>query len=409
MLTTEQDIRAALLAGGVVTVDPAVTIDLTTPLEVTVPGTRVHGGRYRAHTGPAWRVTADDVVLADLTIEGGRACDPTYDPTQRLIHAVGQQGAPLRRVVVRDCTIRESRGDAVRLEWCEDPAVHDCRIAGVLYAGVMVISGLRVRIHDCTIVDGPLSDGVANTYGISFTDLTNDETGRSRDCSASDCTVVGFGWKGLDTHSGDGVVFADNTIIDCTRGIAAVGGNATRLVQPSRISITGNRIDARGLTNPGPAVTLAGLANRPADGVITGQQVVGYDTWLHHEYVDRARLQVAANSHPHVNWMPLDMSPETASEFWPNATYPPEVMGDGGLGAWRGGIIPKAANAEIVGRLPSPHLYPDALTWVAYTRGSNANAGGGMLTIHPDGLVRLLYRHGTDTYTRPLVGTWRAA
>lgn len=409
MLNTEQDIRAALLAGGVVTVDPAVTIDLATPLEIVVPGTRVYGGRYRAHTGPAWRVTAEGVVLADLTIEGGRACDPTYDPTQRLVHAVGQQGAPLRRVVIRDCTIRESRGDAVRLEWCVDSAVRGCGIDGVLYAGVMVISGLRVLVEGNQITDGPLSAGVGNTYGVSFTDLTNDEAGRSRDCSAIGNTVHGFGWKGLDTHSGDGVVIADNTVIDCVRGIAAVGGNATRVVQPSRVSITGNRIDARGLTNPGPAVTLAGLPNRPADGVITGQQVVGYETWLHHEYVDRARLRVAANSHPHIDWLPLDMSPETGSQFLPHGDYPPEVMGDGDLGLWRGGIIPKHGNAEIVGRLPSPHLYPTALTWVAYTRGSNPGAGGGVLTIHPDGLVRLLYRHGTDTYTRPLVGTWRAA
>lgn len=108
-----------------------------------------------------------------------------------------------------------------------------------------------------------------------------------------------------------------------------------------------------------------------------------------------------------VEWSALDMSAATGSEFRPNGDYPPEVMGDGDLALWRGGVIPKHAGAEIVGKLPSQHLYPNALTWVAYTRGSNPGAGGGMLTVYPDGLVRLLYRHGTDTYTRPLVGSWR--
>lgn len=210
-VSTEADLRAALLDGGTITVDPSVVLDLAAPLQVAVAGTRVHGGRYRAATGPAFQVAADDVVLDGLDVEGGRADTPALDLTQRLIHAVGQPGQPLRRVVVRDCTIRQSRGDAIRLEWCVDPLVRGCHIDGVTYGGVMVLSGLRALVAYCHVADGPLSDGVSNTYGIAFTDGTNDEAGRSRDCAAIGNVVRGFGWKGLDTHSGDGTVFADNT------------------------------------------------------------------------------------------------------------------------------------------------------------------------------------------------------
>jgi hypothetical protein len=403
-VATECDLRAALAVGGTITVDPSAVLDLAAPLSVTVPGTRVTGGRYRAASGVAFLVSADDVALLDLDVEGGQATDATYDPTQRLVHAVGQPGAPLHRVVVRGCTLRQTRGHGVWLDWCVDSSVRDCHIGHVTYSGVMVLSGLRVVVEGNHVAAGPANSAMANSYGVAFTDGTNDEAGRSRDCAAIGNVVRGFTWKGLDTHSGDGVIFADNTVIDCVRGIAAVAGNTSRLVPPSRVSVVANRIDSRGLTDALHAVVLTGLQGKPADGLITGNQVVGQEHWLRLEHVDRGRCEVAANSRPMVEWTDLDM---TGADFFPNANYPPEIMADGGIAQWRGGVVPKSSGAELVGRLPHASLYPAGLTWVAYTRGTNAASGGGMLTVYPDGTVRMLYRHGTDTYTRPLVGSWR--
>ncbi|UVS81857.1 right-handed parallel beta-helix repeat-containing protein [Actinokineospora sp. UTMC 2448] len=406
-VATEADLRAALLDGGDITA--AVALDLTAPLEITVPGTRVHGGRYHAESGPVWLGSVPDIELSGMHLHGGRDTTPSHDQAQRLIHIIGSQASPLPGVVVRDCRIRESRGDAVRLEWCVDSQVHGVTARGLLYAGVMVISGERVTVAGCTIVDAPLSPGVVNTYGVAVTDYDNTEQARSRDCAVIGNTVFQVDWEGIDTHGGDGVLVAGNTVQGCPRGVALVVGNATRTTVPTRCTVTGNSITARGMrVAPREGVLLGGLPGKGASATITGNRIDGYQRpYLWGEYIDRAETIVAGNSQPMIPWCRLDM---TASDFVLNTTYPLEIMIDGDTGYMRGGVIRKggAGSGTYVGRLPV-HGWPSALTWVSHTKGSSANASNARMTIYPDGRVYLLYPDGADGFTLPGIGTWRTA
>jgi hypothetical protein len=405
LVATEAHLRAALLNGGDITV--SADLALTAPLEVTVPGTRVRGGRYHVESGPAWLVHTSDTALAGMRLQGGRDTTPTIDHTQRLIHAIGSEGAPLHDITISDCRVRDTRGDAVRLEWVQDSTVERLHARGINYGGVMVLSGTRVDVAACVITDAPLSEGVVNVYGIAFTDGTNTESGRSRDCRAIGNTVSFIDWEGIDTHGGDGIQVVGNTVVACPRGVALVVGNSSRVTVPRRCTVTGNSITATGMRQPQrEGVYLGGLPGNGASATITGNRVDGYTRpfqWA--DYVDRAGTNVADNNHPMVPWSRLDM---TGSAFTLNGSYPLEFMVDGDEGRMRGGVVRKAGNnGTLVGKLTSAHAFPSVVTWVAHVKGTNASADDATLTVYPDGEVRLNYPSGTDGYTIPGVATWR--
>lgn len=407
-VSSEPDLRAALLDGGDITADEVAVADLTAPLELTVPGTRVRGGRYRAVSGPAWVGEVSEVELAGMRIEGGRRCDPVYDPAQKLVHLVGTEAAPLHDVVVRDCRIGESRGDAVWLEWCVDSQVRGLIARGLLYSGVMVISGERVAVSGCTIADAPLSPGVDNTYGIAFTDLANTEQARSRDCSAVGNTVAQIDWEGIDTHGGDGILIAANTVLGCPRGIALVTGNGTRTTTvPTRCTVNGNSVTARGMRVPArEGLIFGGLPDIGASATITGNRIDGYQRpFFWGDYIDRAASNVADNNVPMIDWTALDQSD---ADYGVNSTHPLRYMVDGDVGHLTGGWIRKSGRTgNLLGRLGTPHAWPPTLTWIALAKGSNPAAVEGTIIVYPTGEMRLAYATGLDQYTLPGTGTWR--
>ncbi|MGW5052861.1 right-handed parallel beta-helix repeat-containing protein [Actinokineospora sp. NPDC004072] len=379
-VTTEADLRAALLDGGDIVADLAV--ELAEPLVVGVAGTRVRGGRYRVASGPAWVGGVGGVELAELWVEGGGLA-AGFEKGQRLVHLAGSQEAPLAGVVVRDCRLGESRGDAIRLEWCVDSQVRGVVVRGVLYAGVMVLSGDRVAVQGCTIADAPLTPGVVNTYGVAFTDSGNTEAARSRDCSVVGTVVRQVDWEGIDTHGGDGILVSGNTVVGCPRGVALVVGNETRTTVPTRCVVTGNSISARGMrVAPREGLVIGGLPGRDASAVITGNRIDGYRTpfrWGAHI----GEIAVAGNNHPMIPWSRLDM---TGSDFAPGLEY----LVDGGEGRLRGQLV-RVGLGDYVGRIPSPVGRPAVATRVSDT-----------LTAFPDGSVRVSEPDSPDTG-----GTWR--
>ncbi|UVS81784.1 right-handed parallel beta-helix repeat-containing protein [Actinokineospora sp. UTMC 2448] len=382
-VTTEADLRAALRDGGDITADLAV--ELSEPLELGVAGTRVRGGRYRVDSGPAWVGWVSEVELAGMWVGGGRRGSPVYDKAQRLIHLVGTEAARLAGVVVRDCRIGESRGDAVRLEWCVDSQVRGVVARGLLYAGVMVISGERVVVEGCTVTDAPLSPGVVNTYGIAVTDYANTEQARSRDCAVVGNTVSLIDWEGIDTHGGDGILVAGNTVQGCPRGVALVVGNETRTTAPTRCTVTGNSISARGMrVAQREGIVLGGLPRRAASAVVSGNRIDGYRRpYLWGDYI--GEIVVSGNNHPMIPWSGLDL---TGSDFSEDPRDPLRYMVDGGEARLRGAVVGEGSH---VGRIPSPHGRPLVATRVSDT-----------LVVFPDGAVRV-----SEEDVLPVVGTWR--
>lgn len=405
-VNTEADLRAALLDGGDITVDTA--LDLATPLEITQPGTRVHGGRYRATDAPAWLILAGDAELRGAHLAGNLDTDPGVMHAQRLVHAIGTQGEPLDSVRIVDCVARDTRGDAVRLEWCRDSRVTGLDAARIHYAGVMILSGDHVRVEDCTIADVRNPGEGTDCYGIAVTDIVNTDAARSRDCAVIGNSIRVCDWEGIDTHGGDGLTIVGNTITGSPRGIALVSGNASRITVPTRITVTGNSISTRGMRRPErEGIYLGGIPNNPATATIVANTVTGYTTpmrWA--DYIGRGDTVVGLNNRPMFDWTPLD---QTDADFGPNATYPIQYCVDGDVVWLRGGAVRKAGRTgTLLGRV-NAHARPGQLTWVSFVRGTNPAADEGTITVYPTGELRLNYPTGTDGYTVPGSGAWRTA
>ncbi|WP_116042232.1 right-handed parallel beta-helix repeat-containing protein [Amycolatopsis palatopharyngis] len=404
LVTTEAELRAAIAAGGEVYVDTGTTITLSSPVVVDVP-VRIIGGSYSVPDGTGFHVTSSNVEFNRIKIGGGWSYSGGFDSAQKLIHVQGTSAAPLENISIHDSFMSGSRADNVWLEWVRDAYVNDNIIKRFLYSGVMQISCDGVVVNGNNIWDSPLI-GQLNCYGIAVTDADNTVAARSRNITITGNRVHLIDWEAIDTHGGDGITIAGNTVTASPRGIALVTGNSTRVTAPENCMVSGNFVDSRGSRQTvREGVLLGGIANTPADGTVVGNHIIGYgDDALVANYYDRGKTRIGSNNVPFQNWRPLPLG----EDFTANTTYPPEYMVDGDTVHFRGGVIPKSASQRtIISVLPSI-ARPSVLTTVSMLKGSNASAGEGVLGVWPDGRMVLMYQSGTDTYTYFLHGSYEA-
>jgi hypothetical protein len=409
LVSTEEELTAALADGGEIRVDSSVVITLSQTMDVIRP-TKLIGGTFAVDTGTAFQITSSDVEFYGARIAGGGIA-AGHDGTQTLIHAAGTATSPLSNVNVNDCHLSGSRADNIWLDWCVESTVSNNTIREFLYSAVMVVSGTRVTIIGNQVSDSPLLDAAGsptNCYGIAVTDIDNTEQARSRNVLVTGNRVHAIDWEGIDTHGGDGITITGNTITACPRGIALVTGNSTRTTAPTRCVVSGNNVDGVGARQTvREGIWLGGMANVPADGVVTGNLVTGYgDKTFVTPYVDRGKMHVGGNQPAYMQWSPITLD----GDFTANSTYTPEYKIDGNTSYLRGGVIPKSGSQrKVIGHLANPHARPEVLSFVGYTKGSNPSAGNGMVGVWPDGTIELFYSSGTDTYTYFLSGSYEAA
>ncbi|MGH3759470.1 right-handed parallel beta-helix repeat-containing protein [Actinophytocola sp.] len=406
MITTQDELVAALRVGGEIHCDSGVVIPLTETMRVTVP-CRIIGGHFTREAGAAFEVTTSRVEFDGVRIEGGGP-DAGYDVTQKLIHVRGSKDDPITGVDVHGCRLEGSRGDNVWLEWCTACTVHDNMISRFLYSGIMVISGNRLTINGNVIADAPLTAGVPNTYGIALTDVTNVAADRSRHITVVGNHVSLIDWEGIDTHGGESLTITGNTVLGCPRGIALITGNATRVLAPTHCLVTGNVIDVAGARRPAlPGIFLAGISGTPASATIVGNQIVGYRTPIHTSFWSRGETYIGNNSAPQVPWSPIRMG----ADYHPDAESAPQYLVDGDTVHLRGGVIPKAGGVSArveIGSMPDAVTWPTQLTHIGHVKGADPEAGDGTLAVTPEGALQLLYGNGSDTHTYFLTGSYRA-
>jgi hypothetical protein len=406
MITTQEELEAALLVGGEIRCDSGTVIALTETMRVGLP-CRIVGGHFTRETGAAFEVTSSDVELGGVRIDGGGS-GAGYDLTQKLIHVHGTKNAPLTRIDVHDCRLDGSRGDNIWLEWCTASSAHANIISRYLYSGIMVISGDQLTINGNVIEDAPLTSGVANTYGIALSDLTGLAEDRSRNIAVIGNQVSLVDWEGIDTHGGENLTITGNTVLGCPRGIALVTGNETRTIAPTHCLVTGNTVNSAGARRPVlPGIFLGGIAGTLASATIVGNQVIGHPTAIHASFWSRGETYVGNNNVPFVPWSPLAMG----ADYTADADDPPRYLVDGDTVHLRGGVIPKSGGVgarTAVGSLANAAAWPTELTFVGHTKGSDPDAGEAMIAVDPSGAVRLLYGKGTDSFTYPLAGSYQA-
>lgn len=404
LVTTQAELEAALSVGGDVYCDSGVTINLTSRMDITHP-TRLIGGKFTRSTGEAFRITSSNVEISGVSITGGGGS--TYEQAQKLIRAVGTSSGRLSGINIHNCTMLYSRGDNIWLEWCEGANVSRNKIHHFLYSGVMVLSGIRCVVSENDIYDAPLTGSVLNTYGISFTDLDNTIAARSRNCIATGNVISLIDWEGIDTHGGESITISNNIVLGCPRGIALVTGNESRVTQPQRCVVTGNRIDGTGMRlTAREGITLAGIPGGIADALITDNTIDNNGAPFYLDYYDRGKTFIGSNSVPQVPWTNIPLT----SNFVPGALGgSPQWSLDGNVVRLRGSIIRSntGQNPFISNALPSA-ARPTINQYVGTMKvASNASTESSILLIQPSGQLQMVYETGTSTFNWILSGSYQ--
>lgn len=394
----------SLPAGSEIVCPPGDTYVLTGPVTIDKPITIKGGSWIAPGTGAGLMVTSSDV-----TIDGARISSDTspFTTSQRLIYALGTALDPLERVRVRDVTVEGSRYIAIELSWVKDFEVSGCNISNYQYAGVMVISGKSGVVRGCNIRDALMESG-GNSYGIAITDLTNDEAGRSEDIVVDSNYVINVPWEGMDTHGGRRIRFVNNTVENCTVGIALVSGNSSRIVAIEDCVVANNTV-AYGVGGAvgGTAVKLHGGRGNtmtPGTAVATGNTVTGFNQTFQMWNMDRTRSNVVGNNRAEVEWTLLPLR----DPVWSPGPEPLEYKVDNNEISFRGTPLKNnttSGTSNAIGVLPE-ELWPTQDRYLNYTWAYTGN-NAAVFRYTWNGVLQVLFesdRESTGGYF-PIVAT----
>lgn len=286
-------IAAALTAigsagGGVLTFGPGtfrISAALTVPANTRIQGMGKGLTTVKQVTSDTrgFNSTADNVQLLDLTVQGdGSAAGVGTNNGDALYVAGASAAAPTTGLLCVRVAFKNWSRSGVSLEFVNDITIRDCEFYDIKTTGISALSALRGRIHGCKI--DTIGAGV-DTYGVILSRTNNDSLVTKPNCA--DWLVTGnivrnvTYWEGLDTHSGQRIVFADNEIYGCFIGVAVVdgrNGSAVATFAAADILIDNNNIDS-GLTTgaAGAGIVFSGASSSArATGVIRGNTVRGH-------------------------------------------------------------------------------------------------------------------------------------
>jgi putative cofactor-binding repeat protein len=275
-------INKALLGGGDVYFPPG-TYRVSATLRV-VSGTTLRGAGRGVTTiqmvtpghGATINVRGDNVVVADLALQGPSPSEDTYTAHETGIRVGPAISTTLSRdIQIRDCSIFNYGFHGIELDSVSKANIARNDIHRIGYAGVACLSSYDVIVSENTIESiTPGTQGDA--YGIMFSHWTLQEPSSSR-CIAYGNTILNIpGWSGLDTHNGTFITFANNVIEGCRIGIHA-GGVENANVTMRNINIIGNTIVAGRASHLHSGIIVSGRANRYAEKCVVADNIVdGY-------------------------------------------------------------------------------------------------------------------------------------
>lgn len=281
-------------AGSVVRADGVYRLTGT----VSVPkAMTIDGGTWRAtDTGTCLDVKASDVTIKNASIVADASA--STNTTQLLIRAAGTSTAMLDRVRIENVTSTGGLYSAVWLEWCQDFTITGCSLSDMQYAGIMVLSGKGGSITRNRVVNPKMGGTFTNAYGIAVSDSTNNVAGRSESIVIDGNYVDGAqSWEGIDTHSGINLRITNNFVVNARTGIAVVPGNASRVVAPEKIVVTGNQIIRGAGDDDKAGIQMIGVLDGPlVTGVVEGNSVYGYTRDLTVAYHNYQHLMIGPNA-----------------------------------------------------------------------------------------------------------------
>lgn len=179
-----------------------------------------------------------EIHSSDVKIKGIKIIVPDISST--IIHVTGNAQKPLSHISISNCYLSGGLFSTV-LDYCDSCSVSDCIIMDVERTAVGLYSSHFINVCNNEIRNINIYHRQQNSYGITATFHYGDP--KSTDVVISNNFVSNNPyWEALDTHGGERIVFSNNIITNCWRGIAAVGDMHRDIMLCKDIIIEGNNI-----------------------------------------------------------------------------------------------------------------------------------------------------------------------
>src|SRR5690606_11937697 len=221
-----------------------------------------------------------EISSSDVEIDGVKAVGPNngaYISNSYGIRAQGSSAASrLNNIYIHNCEITGFGSAAIRPVFLENFRVDNNYLHDTVYAGIAGWSVSNGSMCYNFIKDIEMPEGTTNSYGIALSQRTTtgpDETyPRCSNVRVSYNHIENVPWEGLDTHSGERIIFTNNNVISCGCGIAVVcvDTNPDRGA-PHHCIVANNIIDVGDAEVIRPAISLGG-----ADDGTSAYNVVEY-------------------------------------------------------------------------------------------------------------------------------------
>lgn len=265
---------------------PAGDYSISAALNINKPMTIVAYGATITQTSGA--VTGLNITSSDVNVHGLRLVGPDGSALSSGSKAISVAGtntsARISRITLTDCVLEDWGQYGVYAIYANVVRVRRCFIDTVWYAGVMLLS-----VHDGIVDDNDISNILAPSpaYGVAAarleadTDLTDDP--RCSDIQITNNRISNVAsWEGIDTHSGQRIMIAGNTVYGCAIGILVGPSREETLASyayaPLDCTVKGNIIDS-GVTDGsglyGISFTGASGSGERATGTVVGNVIRG--------------------------------------------------------------------------------------------------------------------------------------
>lgn len=198
--------------------------------------------------GYGLRINISNVKISDLWLDGQNYSTGTS--TGNIIQARGTNSSNyLENIIVDSCYITNVPQTGINLRFVQNFKLTNNRIENVYYAGISIESGTYGEITNNQVIDINPGSIAAEAYGIAVSRNESDlvTAPRSKNVLVSHNVIHNNPvWEGLDTHSGDYIVFSNNIITACKLGIVvAADGESPANYPPRYCTVSNNTIDSQ--------------------------------------------------------------------------------------------------------------------------------------------------------------------
>lgn len=223
---------------------------------------------------PLFKITSSQVTVKKMQLKGTGATRYNYHIDSSGIYALGTSGSYLTNIDVETCIIYNWRGHGIRFRYVSDFNILTNIVKDITYAAIMAESCSYGLIKSNSVLNIKCLSSNDNGYGIAVTTRNTGEP-RSSYVTVEQNTVENVDyWEGLDTHAGYYIVFKNNTVNNCKRGIM-VGQHASG-ISPQHCDVISNTFTWGKTSAAFSGINFTGSSTQKATGTVKSNTITGY-------------------------------------------------------------------------------------------------------------------------------------